>query len=142
MDPTIEELTTAVEREARKRPDVIRLMTHPGVGPLTALAFCWEELASDFPFELFILQVHLAHAIAPWLFDDVVVRDGLPDHRLGFRHNAVILGCNRERVNEGTKRVLMESSPKLWSLALRSNRLSPLLRCCYPASRILHLEAP
>src|ERR1700720_4632407 len=65
MNPTIEELTAAVEREARKRPEVVRLMTHPGVGPLTALAFCWEELASDFPFELFILQVHLAHAIAP-----------------------------------------------------------------------------
>jgi len=38
MDPTIEELTAAVEQEARKRPEVLRLMTHPGVGPLTALA--------------------------------------------------------------------------------------------------------
>jgi transposase len=39
MDPTIEELTAAVEQETRKRPEVLRLMTHPGVGPLTALAF-------------------------------------------------------------------------------------------------------
>jgi len=39
MDPTIEELTAAVEQEARKRPEVLRLMTHPGVGALTALAF-------------------------------------------------------------------------------------------------------
>jgi transposase len=39
MNPTIEELTAAVEREARKRPEVMRLMTHPGVGPLTALAY-------------------------------------------------------------------------------------------------------
>jgi transposase len=39
MNPTIEELTAAVAREARKRPEVLRLMTHPGVGPLTALAF-------------------------------------------------------------------------------------------------------
>src|SRR6202161_912627 len=39
MDPRIEELTVAVEREARKRPEVLRLMTHPGVGPLTALAY-------------------------------------------------------------------------------------------------------
>jgi len=38
MNPTIEELTAAVEREARKRPEALRLMTHPGVGPLTALA--------------------------------------------------------------------------------------------------------
>ena len=30
MDPTIEELTAAVEQEARKRPEVLRLMTHPG----------------------------------------------------------------------------------------------------------------
>jgi transposase len=39
MTPTIEELTAVVGQEARKRPDVLRLMTHPGVGPLTALAF-------------------------------------------------------------------------------------------------------
>jgi transposase len=39
LTPTIEELTTAVEQEAKKRPEVLRLMTHPGVGPLTALAF-------------------------------------------------------------------------------------------------------
>jgi transposase len=39
MNPTIEELTVAAEREARKRPEVLRLMTHPGVGPLTALAY-------------------------------------------------------------------------------------------------------
>ena len=39
MNPTIEELTTAVEQEAKKRPEVLRLMTHPGVGFLTALAF-------------------------------------------------------------------------------------------------------
>jgi transposase len=39
LDPAIEELTAAVGQEARKRPDVLRLMTHPGVGPLTALAF-------------------------------------------------------------------------------------------------------
>src|ERR1700726_3407753 len=39
LNPTIEELTTAVEQEAKKRPEVLRLMTHPGVGFLTALAF-------------------------------------------------------------------------------------------------------
>jgi hypothetical protein len=39
MNPTIEELTAAVEQEARKRPEALRLMTHPGVGPLTALAY-------------------------------------------------------------------------------------------------------
>jgi transposase len=39
MDPSIEELTAAVEQEAEKRPDALRLMTHPGVGPITALAY-------------------------------------------------------------------------------------------------------
>jgi len=39
MNPTIEELTAAVEREARMRREALRLMTHPGVGPLTALAY-------------------------------------------------------------------------------------------------------
>ncbi|PYU02146.1 MAG: hypothetical protein DMG34_16985 [Acidobacteria bacterium] len=39
LNPTIGELTAAVEQEAQKRPEVLRLMTHPGVGPLTALAY-------------------------------------------------------------------------------------------------------
>src|ERR1700675_2426827 len=39
MNPTIEELTAAIEQEAKKWPEALRLMTHPGVGPLTALAF-------------------------------------------------------------------------------------------------------
>jgi len=39
LNPTIDELTAAAEQEARKRPEVLRLMTHPGVGPLTALAY-------------------------------------------------------------------------------------------------------
>ena len=39
MDPTIEALTAAVEQEAKNWPEVLRLITHPGVGPLTALAF-------------------------------------------------------------------------------------------------------
>jgi transposase len=39
LNPPIEELTRAAEQEAKKWPEVLRLMTHPGVGPLTALAF-------------------------------------------------------------------------------------------------------
>jgi transposase len=39
LDPKIAELTAAIEQEAKKRPEVLKLMTHPGVGPLTALAF-------------------------------------------------------------------------------------------------------
>ena len=43
MNPTIEELTAAAMLEAKKRPEALRLMTHPGVGPLTALAFCVDH---------------------------------------------------------------------------------------------------
>lgn len=39
LNSTIDELSAAIEQEARKRPEVERLMRHPGVGPLTALAF-------------------------------------------------------------------------------------------------------
>ena len=39
FNPSIAELSTAIEQEAQQRPEVQRLMTHPGVGPLTALAY-------------------------------------------------------------------------------------------------------
>jgi transposase len=39
LNPTIAELTKAVEEEAEKCPAAQRLMTHPGVGALTGLAF-------------------------------------------------------------------------------------------------------
>jgi transposase len=39
LNPTIHELTAAVEKEAENMPEAQRLMTHPGVGPLTALGF-------------------------------------------------------------------------------------------------------
>ncbi len=39
LTPQIAELSQAVEQEVERRPEVRRLMTHPGVGPITALAF-------------------------------------------------------------------------------------------------------
>jgi len=39
LNPTIAELSQAIEQEAEKCPEAKRLMTHPGVGALTALAF-------------------------------------------------------------------------------------------------------
>jgi transposase len=38
MDAEIGELHRRVDEEARKRPAAVRLMTHPGVGPVTGLA--------------------------------------------------------------------------------------------------------
>jgi transposase len=39
LQPRIAELDQAVEAEAARRPEAVRLMTQPGVGPVTALAF-------------------------------------------------------------------------------------------------------
>jgi transposase len=39
LNPTIAELTQAIEQEVEKCPEAQRLMTHPGVGPRTALAY-------------------------------------------------------------------------------------------------------
>jgi transposase len=38
LNPTIAKLTQAIEQEVEKRSEAQRLQTHPGVGPLTALA--------------------------------------------------------------------------------------------------------
>jgi transposase len=39
LNKSVDELSAAVQQEAEKRPEVRLLMTHPGVGPVTALAF-------------------------------------------------------------------------------------------------------
>jgi transposase len=39
LEPVMDELDRAVIQEVEKRPAAVRLMTQPGVGPVTALAF-------------------------------------------------------------------------------------------------------
>jgi transposase len=39
LDPAIVQLDRAVLEEAKRREDAVRLMTHPGIGPVNALAF-------------------------------------------------------------------------------------------------------
>jgi transposase len=39
LEPTIAELDRAVLEQARRREDAVLLMTHPGIGPVTSLAF-------------------------------------------------------------------------------------------------------
>jgi len=39
FDPNIDQLSQAIEQEAERMPEVQGLQTHPGVGPITALAF-------------------------------------------------------------------------------------------------------
>jgi transposase len=57
LDPNIDELNQAIEQEAERMPEVKLLMSHPGVGPITAPAFvlvsgtperfsCGKQLAS------------------------------------------------------------------------------------------------
>jgi transposase len=47
LNPTITGLTQTIEQEVEKCPEAQRLMTHPGVGPLTALAFVLIIGAAD-----------------------------------------------------------------------------------------------
>jgi hypothetical protein len=39
LAPKINELTTAIEKQVEQCPEAVRLMSHPGVGAITALAF-------------------------------------------------------------------------------------------------------
>jgi transposase len=39
LEPSIDELDRAVLEQAQRRDDAVRLMTHPGIGPVNALAF-------------------------------------------------------------------------------------------------------
>ena len=39
LEQSLEKLDRAVEQQARSKPTAVRLMTHPGVGPVTSLAF-------------------------------------------------------------------------------------------------------
>jgi transposase len=39
LNDSVEDLSAAIQQEAEKRPEARLLMTHPGVGPVTALAF-------------------------------------------------------------------------------------------------------
>ena len=39
LGPSINDLDRAVLEEAQRREDAVRLMTHPGIGPVNALAF-------------------------------------------------------------------------------------------------------
>jgi transposase len=39
LEPPIADLDRAVSEEANRREDAVRLMTHPGIGPINALAF-------------------------------------------------------------------------------------------------------
>ena len=49
--------------------------------------------------------VHHTHTATTELFEDAVMRDGLPEEWVGFRHLALILGCDLGQVNEPWRRL-------------------------------------
>ncbi len=60
-----------------------------------------KELQSNKTLETDVLGfVHHAHPATAQFFQDAVVRDGLPEERVGFRHSAVILGIEVRQINE------------------------------------------
>jgi transposase len=64
LDPKIAELTAAVEQEAKKRPEVLLLMTHPGVRPITGLVLRsrhWD--AGSVSLWQAAWQLHRAHSV-------------------------------------------------------------------------------
>jgi hypothetical protein len=64
LNPTIAELTQAIEQEVEKCPEARRWMTHPGVGALTALAF--------------VLIMGKGRAISVWETDRLLSGTGAP----------------------------------------------------------------
>jgi hypothetical protein len=62
--PKIQELTRALEEEVEKRPVTRRLMTHPGVGPLTALAY--ESTNYEVPLSRVLVGLHLQPLSGRW----------------------------------------------------------------------------
>jgi hypothetical protein len=67
LTPKIQELTRELEEEVEKRPVTRLLMTHPGVGPLTALTY---ELVIGTP-ERFHCGKQLAGLLAFAIYADV-----------------------------------------------------------------------
>ncbi|MGC1372035.1 MAG: transposase [Candidatus Sulfotelmatobacter sp.] len=63
LEAEVGELDRRVAEEARQRPEAVRLMTHPGVGPLTALAM--------------VLTVGPAERFGSALTAHAVVRNGM-----------------------------------------------------------------
>src|SRR6267378_89929 len=63
LNPAIGELTAAIEQEAKKWPEVLRLMTHPGVGPTNGPGLRADHRNSgEVPSRQADRQLHWAHS--------------------------------------------------------------------------------
>jgi transposase len=116
LTPKIQELTRALEEEVEKRPVTRRLMTHPGVGPLTALAF---ELVIGTP-----ERFHCGKQIASYVGLVPTEESSGDRRRLGHisKQGSVLLRFLLVEAAQVTVRSQAEWRSKFFHLAMRRGR--------------------
>ena len=116
LTPKIQELTQALEEEVEKRPVTRYLMTHPGVGPLTALAY---ELVIGTP-----ERFHCGKQIASYLGLVPEEKSSGDRRRLGHisKQGNVLLRFLLVEAAQVTVRSHQEWRNKFFHLAMRRGR--------------------
>jgi transposase len=116
LTPKIQELTRLLEEEVEKRPVTRRLMTHPGVGPLTALAY---ELVIGTP-----ERFHCGKQIASYLGLVPEEKSSGDRRRLGHisKQGNVLLRFLLVEAAQVTVRSHAEWRSKFFHLAMRRGR--------------------
>ena len=116
LTPKIQELTRALEEEVEKRPVTRRLITHPGVGPLTALAY---ELVIGTP-----ERFHCGKQIASYLGLVPEEKSSGERRRLGHisKQGNVLLRFLLVEAAQVTVRSHQEWRNKFFHLAMRRGR--------------------
>jgi len=116
LTPKIQQLTHALEEEVEKRPVARRLATHPGVGPLTALAF---ELVIGTP-----ERFHCGKQIASYVGLVPTEESSGDRRRLGHisKQGNVLLRFLLVEAAQVTVRSLQEWRSKFFHLSMRRGR--------------------
>ena len=116
LTPKIQQLTGALEEEVEKRPVARRLLTHPGVGPLTALAF---ELVIGMP-----ERFHCGKQIASYVGLVPTEESSGNRRRLGHisKQGNVLLRFLRVEAAQVTVRSQPEWRSRFFHLAMRRGR--------------------
>jgi transposase len=116
LNPTIAELTQAIEQEAEKCPAAQQLRTHPGVGALTALAFVLIIGEAD--------RFHCGKQVASYLGLVPLEDSSGKRRRLGHitKQGSSILRFLLVEAAQVTVRRLPEWRSKYFHLALRRGR--------------------
>ena len=116
LDPTIAQLTQAIEQEVEKCPEAQRLRTHPGVGSLTALAFVLIIGRAD--------RFHCGKQIASYLGLVPLEKSSGNQRRLGHitKQGNALLRFLLVEAAQVTVRSLPEWRSKYFHLAMRRGR--------------------